>query len=86
VLVKLLRAQGYEPFEDSAGIRLRNCPFGDVAADYPALVCGLNLALIQGCIAGLASKRTAILDPQPGACCVAIQTPPASTEPDPTIP
>src|SRR5581483_11235202 len=40
---------GYEPVADAEGaIRLRNCPFHALASAYPPLVCGLNLALLEG--------------------------------------
>ena len=72
----LLRSRGYEPFAAEPGIvRLRNCPFDDVAARHPELVCALNLALIEGMLAGLGSDpASALLAPQKGACCVAIRT------------
>ena len=56
-------------------LRLRNCPFHSVAASYPELVCGLNLALIEGLLAGLGDNpENALLAPEEGACCVAIRT------------
>jgi predicted ArsR family transcriptional regulator len=69
-----LRACGYEPVENELGrLRLRNCPFDAVASRYPAIVCGLNLALIEGLLAGLGGDPTsAVLAPEDGACCVAI--------------
>jgi predicted ArsR family transcriptional regulator len=74
-LQELLRTRGYEPFAAEPGIvRLRNCPFDDVAARHPELVCGLNLALIEGMLAELGSDvGSALLAPQEGACCVAIR-------------
>jgi predicted ArsR family transcriptional regulator len=68
-----LAALGYEPYEDAdRTIRLRNCPFHALAQAYPGLVCGLNLALLQG-LAGDAQ-----LDPGPTGCCVVIKSPGAS--------
>jgi predicted ArsR family transcriptional regulator len=74
-LQALLRSRGYEPVETEPGlVRLRNCPFDAVAGRYPAIVCGLNLALIEGMLAGLGADPTsAVLAPQDGVCCVAIQ-------------
>ena len=79
-LLGLLQSRGYEPFAAEPGIvRLRNCPFDDVAARHPELVCALNLALIEGMLAGLRSDPgNALLDPQEGACCVAIRAPACS--------
>ncbi|HEY6013858.1 MAG TPA: helix-turn-helix domain-containing protein [Candidatus Limnocylindrales bacterium] len=75
-LMAALRERGYEPREsDGAGIRLGNCPFHALVEDHRQLVCGMNLALAEGMIDGLGDDRvTARLDPQPGWCCVAIDT------------
>jgi predicted ArsR family transcriptional regulator len=72
-LPALLERLGYEPVVGDADIRLRNCPFGAVAHEFPPLVCGLNLALIRGALeaAGL-PVEAARLDPRPEGCCVAI--------------
>ena len=71
-----LRGHGFEPCQDEDGtIRLRNCPFHQLAAGHRDLVCGMNLALIEGLVAGLgANGLHPALDPQPGHCCVAIGT------------
>jgi predicted ArsR family transcriptional regulator len=71
-----LRAHGYEPWQDSDGtIRLRNCPFHQLAAEHREVVCGMNLALIEGLVAGLAtSDLRPSLEPRPGCCCVVIGT------------
>jgi predicted ArsR family transcriptional regulator len=63
-----LRARGYEPYEEGDRVRLRNCPFHEVALDQPVVVCSMNLALCRG-IAG--RDAVAELDPKPGECCVA---------------
>jgi predicted ArsR family transcriptional regulator len=75
-LCVLLRERGYEPAEAEPGVlRLRNCPFDAVASRYPAIVCGLNLALIEGILAGLgADVASAFLAPQDDVCCVGIRT------------
>ena len=69
-----LRGHGFEPSQDEDGIiRLRNCPFHQLAARHRDLVCGMNLALIEGLVAGLgANGLHPALDPQPGHCCVVI--------------
>jgi predicted ArsR family transcriptional regulator len=69
-----LRGHGFEPFQDEDGtIRLRNCPFHHLAAQHRDVVCGMNLALIEGLVAGLrASGLQPALHPQPGHCCVTI--------------
>jgi predicted ArsR family transcriptional regulator len=70
----LLTQQGYEPCRGGDGvIRLRNCPFHQLAEQHRAVVCGMNLALVEGMFAGLgADGWHPALDPRPGYCCVAI--------------
>ncbi len=70
----MLTQQGYEPCRGSNGvIRLRNCPFHQLAEQHRAVVCGMNLALVEGLVAGLgAGGWHPALDPRPGHCCVAI--------------
>ena len=69
-----LAQQGYEPSRGGDGvIRLRNCPFHQLAGQHRDVVCGMNLALVEGLIAGLgADGCRPVLDPRPGHCCVAI--------------
>ncbi|MEV5343325.1 helix-turn-helix domain-containing protein [Streptomyces sp. NPDC052676] len=65
----VLRDRGYEPFWDGETLRLRNCPFHALATEFPALICGMNLALIEG----LAPEPwSPAMDPCPGGCCVAL--------------
>lgn len=73
-LVEHLAGLGYEPVVDESEIRLRNCPFGTVAHEFPPLVCGLNLGLVRGMLAGCGRPESdARLDPGPAGCCVAIR-------------
>jgi predicted ArsR family transcriptional regulator len=68
-----LAARGYQPYLDGTVIRLRNCPFHVLADQHPPLICGMNLALVQGLLTGAAAGRLeARLDPQPGDCCVVV--------------
>ncbi len=68
----VLRDHGFEPTEAGGTVRLRNCPFQSIARDHPELVCGMNLSLAQGLLAGLGARGLeARLEPQPGMCCVA---------------
>jgi predicted ArsR family transcriptional regulator len=71
-----LREHGFEPWHDQTGaIRLRNCPFHQLAAEHADLTCGMNLALIEGITAGIgATGLRPALDPAPGRCCVVIET------------
>lgn len=69
-----LAGQGYLPYRDDSGIRLRNCPFHVLADRYPPLICGMNLALLEGLLAGAAATTLeARLDPRPGDCCVVLR-------------
>lgn len=70
----VLAEYGFEPFTGPDGeILLRNCPFDAVARENKELVCGMNLALMEGLVRGLRIRNLAArLDPKPGFCCVAI--------------
>jgi len=71
---RVLTELGFEPFLDGDIIRLRNCPFHALATRYTDLVCGTNLALMQGLTDGLKLQGVVpILDPGPGRCCVAFK-------------
>lgn len=72
-LIHELSGQGFEPFfEGDDTIRLRNCPYHDMARENTDLVCSMNLALMQGVANGLGLKDLEpALEPQEGACCVA---------------
>jgi predicted ArsR family transcriptional regulator len=69
----ILEDYGFEPVGADGHISLRNCPFVAVASAHPDVLCGMNLALVEGLIAGL--RTTAIearLAPEAGRCCVVI--------------
>ncbi|GHE24571.1 helix-turn-helix transcriptional regulator [Streptomyces hydrogenans] len=53
-------------------IRMRNCPFHAVAERFPPLVCGMNLALLEGLLGADGSVR-ARMDARPGECCVVVE-------------
>jgi predicted ArsR family transcriptional regulator len=69
-----LCSHGFEPWQDeNDSVRLRNCPFRSLAAQHPDMVCGMNLALMQGLTEGLgAPDLTPALRPPEGRCCVVI--------------
>jgi predicted ArsR family transcriptional regulator len=72
-LNQVLDRLGALPYDDGGVVRLRNCPFDTVAASYPELVCGTNLSLVEGVIAGVELEGVkARLEPRPGQCCVAV--------------
>jgi predicted ArsR family transcriptional regulator len=78
LVTEALSAQGYQPYRDGENIRLRNCPFHILASRHPPLICGMNLALVEGLLEGAAvTGMAARLDPRPEECCVALTPLPA---------
>ncbi len=72
-LVATLERLGYEPQRlDDSTVRLRNCPFHQLSGEFPPLVCGMNLALLEGLVERLAPGCQARLDRGPVGCCVVI--------------
>ncbi len=68
---QVLRGHGYEPRTDERGICLLNCPFDALAREHTELVCGMNLALVGGVLDAVDCRSLeAVLDPEPGMCCV----------------
>lgn len=65
-----------EDTEDTEGathvVRMRNCPFHAVAERFPPLVCGMNLALLEGLL-GTDGPVRARMDARPGECCVVVE-------------
>ncbi|MEU9253745.1 helix-turn-helix domain-containing protein [Streptomyces sp. NPDC048270] len=53
-------------------VRMRNCPFHAVAERFPPLVCGMNLALLEGLL-GTDGPVRARMDARPGECCVVVE-------------
>ncbi|MFG2958730.1 helix-turn-helix transcriptional regulator [Streptomyces sp. NPDC048291] len=86
--METLAARGYEPHleaavgaegaeEGAAGaagavVRMRNCPFHAVAERFPPLVCGMNLALLEGLL-GTEGPVRARMAARPGECCVVVE-------------
>lgn len=71
---EVLRRRGYEPFFDEGTLRFRNCPFHALVESHRQSVCGLNLALVEGILAGAGARNArASLEPEPGCCCVAVR-------------
>lgn len=71
---ELLAEQGYEPRMADDELALANCPFDRLAQEHTALVCGVNLALVEGVVERLdADGLTPELAPRPGFCCVRIR-------------
>jgi predicted ArsR family transcriptional regulator len=73
-MVAALAAQGYEPEPAEGELRLRNCPFHALVSEHKDLVCGMNLALIEGVVEGLELPAARpVLAPVPGMCCVRLK-------------
>ncbi len=68
-----LAAVGYEPRRQDDTITLANCPFDALAREHTALVCGMNLALLDAVAGGVGDgKLRARLDPAADRCCVVL--------------
>ncbi len=64
----VLDEQGYATRADGS---FANCPFHALVAEHTDLVCGMNLAIIEGMLATLRRLPVAaVLDPAEGRCCV----------------
>jgi len=74
VVLRVLEEQGFEPRTDDDAVTLGNCPFHALAAEHTDLVCGMNLQLLGGVLAGAgAADLAASLKPSPGRCCVRLE-------------
>jgi predicted ArsR family transcriptional regulator len=71
----VLAPLGYEPrVEDD--LLLANCPFDRLAADHTDLICGMNLAFVEGVADRLGCRDVRpALDPAEGRCCVRVRGP-----------
>jgi predicted ArsR family transcriptional regulator len=64
----VLDEQGYATRTDGT---FANCPFHALVAEHTDLVCGMNLAIVEGMLGGLPPLPVAaVLDPGEGRCCV----------------
>jgi predicted ArsR family transcriptional regulator len=74
---RVLAESGYEPRVEGDRVTLSNCPFHQLAESYTALVCGMNLHLVDGILDALdAGDLRARLTPAPGKCCVTVSATP----------
>jgi predicted ArsR family transcriptional regulator len=82
VAVDVLAAHGYEPVVDGDEVAMANCPFHALVAGHRELVCGMNLALLEGFAAGLAGQPFAArLQPHETHCCVRLVATPRRRRP-----
>jgi predicted ArsR family transcriptional regulator len=73
-VLRVLAEHGFEPRREGNAVALANCPFHALAEQHTALVCGMNLRLLEGVLeevgdAGLAAR----LAPSAGRCCVRLE-------------
>jgi predicted ArsR family transcriptional regulator len=54
-VVQLLAQQGFAPAASGSEIRMRRCPFHDLAESHPEIVCTVHRGLISGALAELGS-------------------------------
>lgn len=73
-VLDVLVGYGYEPRAEGRDIVLENCPFHALARKNPDLVCGMNLAFIEGVVEGAGvTKLRPRLEPNQARCCVRLQ-------------
>lgn len=71
-----LEQHGFAPEAGSEGnVTLRNCPFDALVAEHRTMVCGMNLALMEGAVEGARTPwLRPTLRPAPGRrCCVVLE-------------
>jgi predicted ArsR family transcriptional regulator len=70
----LLAGYGYAPRAAHGELSLANCPYEPLAAKDRDLVCGMNLALVEGAVAGagLRGAECSLRAPAAGGCCVQV--------------
>jgi len=82
--ISLLEQRGYEPHTDRDHadgdhadgdvIRMANCPFHHLAETSPSLICGMNLALLEGLL-GDSPHWTVQIEPRPDiGCCTVLRS------------
>lgn len=73
VVEDVLRSYGFQPTRVGDEVRLVTCPFHALAQEHMVLVCGANLAFVDGLVAALDAARVEVrLDPEDGRCCVVL--------------
>ena len=80
-IVRMLDEIGFQPevTADRSAIRLRHCPFHELARDQPDIVCGIHLGLIRGALEQLGApvEATRLLPfITPTLCVVELEPPP----------
>ncbi len=74
VASEALAEHGYEPRTESSIVTLANCPFHSLARQHTEMVCGMNLALIEGLTAEVdPAGLQCSLEPADDRCCVVLR-------------
>ncbi len=70
-----LRQAGFEPRREAGGeIVLGNCPFDALRSEARTLICGMNLALCRGLVAGMEAPGWKVrFEPRPERCCAVFE-------------
>jgi predicted ArsR family transcriptional regulator len=85
VAADVLATCGYEPYPGVGTVRMRSCPFHDLAQRNRDIVCGLNRELIDGVVRGLGNDTVdVVLAPRPAECCVELRAPSRKTWVEPS--
>ena len=71
-IVRLLDEQGFAPDVEGREVRLRRCPYYDLAEQHPEVVCSVHKGLIAGALDELGSDLDVELAPfvEPSVCLV----------------
>jgi predicted ArsR family transcriptional regulator len=73
-VLAVLEEHGFEPRAEGDAVVLVNCPFHALAERHTELVCGMNLQLVDGVLAGAGPCGLAArLSPGEGHCCVRLE-------------
>jgi predicted ArsR family transcriptional regulator len=69
---ELLATMGYAPHIGAGELSLANCPYEPIAERDRQTICSMNLALVEGAVAGVGLRRTScsLRSPVGGGCCV----------------
>jgi len=72
---QVLAEHGYEPRDHDGRVILANCPFHTLAANHTEMVCGMNLALVQGLVDEVGPDDLECrLEPADERCCVVLSS------------
>lgn len=65
---------GFEPERGTEWVRLRNCPFHELARRHRSLVCSMNRELVGTIVERLAGEDVGVApDTEEGSCCVLLE-------------